>query len=277
MKKLMEYKIISGRTVEIRRSYLPVRTAEEVSLGRAPRVAGNSSERKIKGNYKSCVARYAQGLNCNMGYGDIHAVLHYAPLNRPLTYEEAEKIIEKAMAKLRRKFKKLYGRAPKVFFGTADWSPEHECKVNYHHHIVIEEAAGDMLKEIWTYGRIGFNFLDDSGDYSDLAAYIIANISPEEASKPDRKKYHCSRNLDKPIYTEPVPVSDVEGIAAPKDAIIKEAHSCRDESGCLQSSYMRCTLLAAPSVRGGKVVMPRKEIKRIKAEQEKKRGGLRRG
>lgn len=272
MKRFMEYRIISGRTVEIRRSWLPVRTGGEEVRGRAPRVAGNSSERKIRSNYSDCISRYAQGLNSNMDYGDIHGILHYKPEYLPKSFDEAEKFIGKLMAQLRRKFKKLYGRTPKVFFGVADYSPAKKHKTHYHHHIVIEAAAGELLKELWRYGSISFNYLDASGDYTDLAAYIIANISPEEAARPDRKKYHASRNLAKPIYTEPVPVSDVEGIEAPKDSIIKEAHSYRDESGTYSSSYMRCTLLAAPGVRGGKVVIPRKQIAKIKAARDRKQG-----
>lgn len=91
-------------------------------------------------------------------------------------------------------------------------------------------------------------------DHTDLAKYIIKNGS----RTPNEKKWSCSRGLDKPIYTEPVPVSDFE-IKTPKGATVKEKYTYIDEDYGAASAYLRAVLDKKPSVRGGRVVMhPRK-------------------
>lgn len=88
----------------------------------------------------------------------------------------------------------------------------------------------------------------------DLAKYIIKNGS----RTPNEKKWSCSRGLDKPIYTEPVPVSDFE-IKTPKGATVKEKYTYIDEDYGAASAYLRAVLDKKPAVRGGRVVMhPRK-------------------
>ena len=61
MRKLMEYHIISGRTVETRRTWLP--SGPTVRKKRGIRRAGASSLKKIKANEKSCVMNLARSSN----------------------------------------------------------------------------------------------------------------------------------------------------------------------------------------------------------------------
>lgn len=56
---------------------------------------------------------------------------------------------------------------------------------------------------------------------------------------PGKKKYHTSRGLEKPVYTEPVPVYINSKIELPKDAIICEQHKTRDYESGFTSEYVR--------------------------------------
>ncbi len=269
MRVLVEYQIISGRTVEKRRSYMNMRKPGEPPKGRAPRVAGNTSEKKIKQNRDAAVRTLAQILNCNTNPRDLHIVARYDNEHLPKSYEEAEAVIGKVINKARYKFKKAYGRNPKIVWNTADWSPKSNRPARLHHHIVAEAEAEEALRAAWDEMKLGdysVNFLDSRADHSELAAYLIANVT----DAPNRKKYHCTRNMDKPIITEPVPVEDVEDIRLPKDAVMQEFKHNTDEEGHVASAYMRYTLPVRPYVRGGKVVMPRPERRKaMKKEKER--------
>lgn len=72
-----------------------------------------------------------------------------------------------------------------------------------HHHIVINKIDTDIVQKCWEHGRINVNPLDDSGDYSKLAAYLL-KYSSETVGTPDAlqtKRWNASRNL---IHPEPV-------------------------------------------------------------------------
>lgn len=251
----MEYKIISGRVEEVRRSYLPVRSPGEPKGRRAPRRAGSSSERKIIANEQEAKKKAARTLNCNFGAGDILLTAKYDREHLPADYATGEKTVKRIIDKARRRFKKETGRTPKLFWVTANWSPKRKAPARLHHHLVCEADFAQLLFELWEAGTVSLEKLDNRGDHSDLAAYLLENVQ----GKPGGERYHVSRNLDKPIYTEPVPVEDVEDVRPEKGAVIQEHNHSLDEEGHVVSTYMRCVLPVRPRVRGGVVVMPRAE------------------
>ena len=259
MKRLMEYKIISGRVTEIRRSWLPVRQAGEPKPKRAPRVAGASSEKKIKANEKSSALEAARVINVNFGKGDCLVTAKYDERHLPADYESAERDVEKALRELRRRFKAMKGENPIIFRVTANWSPKRNAPARLHQHLIMEPAAEKLFREIWQGGGYSMEELDNRGDHSDLAAYLVANVH----GRPGKKKWHVSRNVKRPIYTEPEPVDDVEGIAPEKGSVIKAHEANCDEDGRVTSTYLRCLLPEGQKVRGGKIITP----------SVKKRGG----
>lgn len=263
MRQLMEYKIISGRVTEIRRSYLPVRQEGQPGKKRAPRKAGSSSEKKIKANEKSSAMEAARVINATFGKGDAFVSAKYDDEHLPGSYEEAEADLAKVFRELRKQFKALYGRNPKLFWVTANWSPKRQAQARVHHHVVMERDAEPIFHAIWQGGGYNLEELDNRGDHSDLAAYLVENVH----GRPGKKKWHVSRNVSRPIYTEPEAVEDVEAIKPEKGSVVKDFVSVSDEDGHVTSTYMRCLLPTAQKVRGGKVVTPRKE----------KRGGRKRG
>lgn len=102
-------------------------------------------------------------------------------------------------------------------------------EVRVHLHIVIsgEQFAlvkkqltlnGRTLDEIWRGGSVEYEFLR-AGSYNALAGYLIR----QTRMIPNRKKYSCSRNLERiePVETE-VALNPTDEIAAPKGAKLEE-------------------------------------------------------
>ena len=87
----------------------------------------------------------------------------------------------------------------------------------------------------------------------------------------DEKKWTCSRGLDKPIYTEPVPVSDCD-IKTPKDAEVREKNVFIDEDSGSSSAYLRAVMPGRPIIRGGRVILsPKKSAEEEGVQNERKR------
>ena len=57
-----------------------------------------------------------------------------------------------------------------------------------------------MVRRLWKFGRQDFKFLDDTGQYKDLAAYLIKETSKtyKENDGGHKQRYSCSRNLIMP-------------------------------------------------------------------------------
>lgn len=264
MKKLMEYKIISGRTVEIKRSFLPVRSRGEQTQRRGNRRAGTSSEKKIKANEISCMRQLARTINVNFDAGDGFVTLKYDPKHLPADFTAAKKTAEKFMRKLRTAFKKLYGRNPKTILINANWSPRRKAPARLHHHLICEKDVIELARKLWEGGGFSLEILDSRGDHSKLAGYLIENLQ----GLPNEKHFHPSRNLDKPIYTEPVPVADVEGVQAVKGAVIEEHGKSEDEDGRVIGSYLRCSLPEKPRVRGGQIYLTRRPRRQTRPQSD---------
>lgn len=141
-------------------------------------------------------------INNNFGPGDWHMVLTYQRDKRPLV-EETKKIIKKLLAAMRKDFKKL-GKELRYIMVT-EW----ENKA-IHHHIIIENiVVGEMTtaklaKKNWKFGRPKFSMMDDTGEYKDLAEYLIKETSKtfRDEDNPNKLRYTRSRNLDIPEAVE---------------------------------------------------------------------------
>lgn len=135
-------------------------------------------------------------INANFGVDDPFIALTYRKDERP-TPEEAKKNIEKFFNSLRKGYKKL-GVDLKYINVT-----EYKNKA-IHHHILINHIEGmdtsKMVRTLWKFGRPGFKYLDNTGQYKDLAAYIIKETSKtfKENDGGHKQRYSCSRNLIMP-------------------------------------------------------------------------------
>lgn len=246
----MEYHIISGKVVETRRSWLPYRSAPKKKRG--TRKAGSSSERKISANERAEKQRLARLLNTNFSDGGYFVSFKYSDKRRPKSYEETRAAGEKLMRKLRAMCRKE-GIELKRVLVNANWSPKWNRKAGYHHHAVINKIPLSILQELWPEDELDIQRLK-RGDLSALASYLCDNVHPEESGQ---KKWSPSKNLDKPVYTEPVPVSDPDGILPIAGATEIVQSPVYDEDGKQVGGYMRCTLPARPEIKGSRVVLPK--------------------
>lgn len=256
MKRLMEYHIISGKVVETRRSFLPCRG--EPKKKRGIRRAGTSSEKKILLNERAEKQRLARTLNTNFWNGGYLLTLKFAEGRLPESYEAAKIEGEKLMRKLRTLCKKA-GIELKRVMVTANWSPKRHGPARLHIHVVINKIPLALLEKLWPEGEIDIQTLK-AGDLSELASYLCDNVHLEESGK---KKWSPSKNLDKPVYTEPVEVSDPDGIQPMEGATETVQAPTYNEDGKQIGGYMRCTLPERPEVKRGRIILPIK----------KKRGG----
>lgn len=257
MRRPMEYKIISGRTVETRRSWLSI--GPTYKKPRGVRKAGSSSLRKIKANERECIRNLARLINCNFGAGDGFLTLKYDDGHYPESYKAAAEILTKFIRKLRTAYRKETGSALPVVSVTANWSPHRQAPARIHHHVVIPSAAVEIARRLWPQfggaGTVIVKDLNDEGDYTNLAAYMIGNVHDRPAGE---NRYHASRGMARPIYTEPIEVDDVESIQPDYGAIVKDVQETRDEDDRVIGKYQRCVWKTPPKVRGGQIVLPKK-------------------
>lgn len=264
MVQLMEYHIISGCVVETRRSLL---SASRKKKRRGTRRAGASSEKKIKANEDAEVLRLARVLNTNfMENGGYHAVLKYSDERRPATYEETRKDGEKAMRKLRELCNKK-GIKLKRILVTGNWSTKRDFKTDkWHHHVILCAEALPLLLQIWPQREITIYSIKKQ-DLTGLAWYLYKNVRQPEDGSTKYKVWSSSKGLDKPIYTEPIPVSELVGIEPIPGAIITcQTPTYDPDHEQIVGSYRRCYLPERPKVRGGMIILPK----------AKKRGGRKR-
>lgn len=259
MKKLMEYKIISGRTVETRRSWLPIGTTYQKPRG--TRKAGTSSLKKIRANERERIRNLARLINCNYGAGDGFLTLKYDDAHYPkdLSYETAEEDLKRYLRKLRTIYRRTTGRALKAIWITANWSPRRQAQARLHQHVVVTSDAVEIARKLWQeFGGVGTVIaaeLNDEGDYTALASYLVANVHGRPAGE---NGYSCSRGMARPIYTEPVEVDDVEDVQPDYGAVVKDVEETKDEDGRVVGKYQRCVWKTAPRVRGGQIVLPKR-------------------
>ena len=133
----------------------------------------------------------------NFKEGDWHLILKYTKENRPGSYKEAQKQIQKFLEKMRKAYKKA-GYEFKYIYVT-ERGKQGAC----HHHLIIEDIAEPelntkkMVLKNWEYGSKAFIPLYEDGEFEDLAEYIVKKETKEEA---EGCTYSRSRNL---IIPEP--------------------------------------------------------------------------
>lgn len=154
--------------------------------------------RKTTAEMERLNQRYAERslaviLNYNFKEGDLHLVLTYS--GNPPAPEDARKELERFKRRLRR----LYQRRGILLKWVAVTEYRHK---RIHHHIICSGGI-DMAEivRVWGAGLVRPRYLDNSGDYRKLAAYLIKETS-KTFRDPDaeaKKRYTCSRTIVKPL------------------------------------------------------------------------------
>lgn len=266
--RAMEYHIISGRAIETRRSYMSGRPKKQ----RGMRRAGTSSVKKIACNERDTVKALTRLLHCNFWKGFLFVTLKYSNDRLPKSYEEAQKVQERFLRKLRGEAKKTGMDKLRYIAVTANWS-KHDCPARLHHHMVLPpEVSLDTLRRIWPEGEIYIETVSNPGNLSGLAVYLLRNVHGLE---PGKKKYSPAKGMDKPVYTEPKAVDEVEGVQALPGTYVVAAENTKDEDGRVVGSYIMAMAQEPPKVRGSMVILPKKP-KRKESWNDEYMAGIRR-
>lgn len=182
----------------------------------------NITQEKVqKNNDRMAAKNLARLLNANFEGGDFHLVL---------TYKEAP---SREQAKKDRAgfIKRLRKHVPQLkYVAVTEW--EH---TRIHHHLVISECSVDLIEKLWwELGYVRVSFLDDSGDYTQLAEYLIKETTKTFRLEGSlyKRRYSCSANLIRPVVKrEEISVSDlfedpepIKGYYIPKDSIRRYEH-----------------------------------------------------
>lgn len=154
-----------------------------------------TTEAQEKCNLRKAERKLTILLNANFTGGDYHLVLDYSPDNRPPTPRGCHRNVQPFIRKLRRIYRKAGAEIKYVEVC------EFGKKGALHHHLILNFHEGISTKDIqkkWPYGRVHFNPMDDSGEYSKLAAYITKNRKYWKECGGKGKQYSPSRNLHVP-------------------------------------------------------------------------------
>ena len=145
-----------------------------------------------KVNYKHAEAKLRWLINSNFKFNDIHLVLTYQKGKRP-SPQESKKYLEKFLRDLRALYRKQ-GQELQYISVT-----EYQNKA-IHHHLVINSFDMRLITPLWPYGRARPTFLDDTGQYGQLASYLIKETSKtyQLEDAPYGKRWNASRNLKQP-------------------------------------------------------------------------------
>lgn len=181
-----------GKVIEINKYFSSRYHKKGVSRGknRAP-----TTEAQEKVNERQAIKELSRILNENYQENDIHLVLTYRKENRVNPFQGKENV-----DKLIRKLRKVYRALGEEF----KWVEVTEYKNRViHHHLIINYIDMRIINKLWKFGRARPTYLDESGDYSKLAEYLIKETSKtfKLKSVPFGKRYRRSRNLAIP---EPV-------------------------------------------------------------------------
>lgn len=145
--------------------------------------------------------RYLRRLiELNFKEGDWHITLTCRPKDRP-GKEEAPSLIRKFRDKLRREYHKKGW--PLKYIITCETGKRGAV----HWHMILNDAhddrdsAANLVRQLWIWGRPYFSPLDDTGEYGQLAEYIVKESADRIAREETNEKlsYMCSRNLVRPI------------------------------------------------------------------------------
>lgn len=213
MSKVIRETIVAGATI--------LRTIKVNCSEYGPRKpkANPTSEAVRTNNDRIAERNLTALLNANFFPGDLHITLTYEEL---LNEEEQKAELNKFLRRMKREFKKA-DREFRYVHAT-----EYENH-RPHHHIVMSYIDLPVIHKQWKQGRIYSSMLDTSRNYATLASYLIkeTNKTFREAGNAMKCRYHCSRNLDRPIIVREVMSSiqlfekpaEIKGYSIDEDSI----------------------------------------------------------
>ena len=186
--KVVRETCIAGKTID--------RTIKVTSGNHRNRRAPKSnitSEQVRKNNDRMAVKHLMRLLNANFTGGDLHVVLTY---EIEADQQQAKKDRNAFIKTLRREMGKK-GQELKYIAVT-----EYE-NTRIHHHLVISKVKAELLERIWKKGWVKLAVLDDSGNYINLAEYLIKETlrTFRQGDCQQKRRFSASTNLVRPVPT----------------------------------------------------------------------------
>lgn len=184
--KVTQLTCVAGKTI-----YRSIKASSGNHKGPRQKKFNPSKETVMKNNDRLAVRNLHLLLNANFKHGDLHVTLTYK--NAPGA-EEAKKDRKDFLRKLRAAMKKESKELKYVAV------TEYENK-RIHHHIVINHFDIVKIAEIWGKGFVEPTVLDDSGDYKDLAEYLIKETQKtfRKEGSMYKRRYAASQSLTRPV------------------------------------------------------------------------------
>lgn len=180
----MKKTVVAGKTMEVEKYLLYQRPKRQRGEKLSP-----TPEKMAKVNERNARKKLRHLINANFGEGDLHLVLTYRG-EAPTPEEAAEH-----QKRFRRQMRKLYadsGKELKYIMATEYRS------TRIHHHMVVSKMDVSEIRKLWRHGFLRLSVLDDTGDYHQLADYLIKETSRTFRESPTKKRWSCSRNLVRP-------------------------------------------------------------------------------
>lgn len=180
----------AGRVRETRKYY----TARYHRKG-IPRRKNNkpTPKEQVRVNEHHAEMKLRRLLNANYGPGDFHITLTYRPEDRP-SPEDVPAILEKFWRGMRKAYRAA-GQELKYIIVT-EWGKRGAV----HHHLVVPQHDLREVRKLWPYGGMHVSVMDDTGQYAQLASYLIKQTrkSFRDGKYPFGRRWNSSRNLIKP-------------------------------------------------------------------------------
>lgn len=185
-----------------------------------------SSEAQRRMNLKYSYQKLELEIAANFGTRDIYATLTYNDAHLPRSREEALKIIQAFVKRLRTARKEIDQEVRYIYV------TEHKHgDGRWHHHILINSTGNDydLIRTLWGQGNVEFKSLrvDREKNYETLARYFCK----EQRDKVGQRLWSGSRNLRKP-EKECFRVSNDTPLSPPPNASI-----VFDDTGDVTTAY----------------------------------------
>ena len=232
MKQLMRYKIISGRVVEKRDVLMEVTRTRKPRGGRK----GKSTIKQVERNERESVLALARFLNCNYRGGDLFLTLKYSDGRLPADRAEAKRIAKNFIRRLARAYRKKHGKALIWALVTVDRSSKTGDPVRLHHHVVLNAMDWELIAANWPADEFSCRHLDDSGDYTAVARYMVRNAG---YGRGEQCWSSAKKGAKRPVYSTPVPVQQAGSVRVPKEARIVERELHESAESGFSAAYIR--------------------------------------
>lgn len=220
--------VIAGKVIEISKYYSHRYKCKNAIRSK---VMENTKEAQERINYKRQEKKLTRLINTNFKENDYHVVLNYRKEERPATIEEMKNDMKVFLKGLRKECKKKDIELKYIYVA------ERGKRGALHYHMIINNIDPCILTSIWKKGRVNIHLLDNTGQYKDLAAYLLkfTKENKQEAKKLSGRAWNPSRNLKKPIIIKKI--INKHDFFKDKVSIPKKFGNCYLEKNSIYSGF----------------------------------------